>query len=132
MKISKILKNISLISLLIISFTAIAEEKFYNTAYKDEGQMLFKLRGVYANVKSKPKKYPSDITALDKPGELVSSSYGIEGAVTYFFMDNLAAELSAGVDVLRVKKSSLINAASKLGNGRGVVLFLLLGNLGLT
>ncbi|RTK92975.1 MAG: OmpW family protein [Rickettsiales bacterium] len=121
MKISKILKNISLISLLTMSSAIAAQDKPYNISYENEGQMLFKMRGAYANVKSKPKKYSSDVAALEKPGELVSSSYGADGAVTYFFMDNVAAELSAGFNVLRVKKSSLINAASKLGNGRGKI-----------
>ncbi len=120
-KISKILKNISLISLLTMSSAIASEEKFYNANYESEGQMLFKLRGAYANVKSKPKKYSSNFAALEKPGSLVSSSYGGEGAVTYFFMDNLAAELSAGFNVLKVKKATLIEASSKLGNGRGKI-----------
>ncbi len=121
MKISKILTNISIISLLTLSIAIAAEDRLYNPNYENEGQMLFKLRGSYANVKSKPKKYSEELAKFNKPGSLVSASYGAEGAVSYFFMDSLAAELSAGFNVLRVKKSVIESASKTLGNGKGKI-----------
>ena len=98
MKITKILKNISVISLLTISSAIAAEDKFYNVNYESEGQMLFKLRGSYVNVKSKPKKFSNDLATLEKPGSLVSSSYGGEG----WMSDSLRR--SSGVKRRKAKK----------------------------
>ena len=46
--------------------------------------------------------------------------YGVDTATTYFFTDNIAAELSLGIGIMRVKSSSLSKAALSLGDGTGV------------
>lgn len=118
MKIPKIIKNLSVIITLLTSTAFAASGASSIDYYENEGQLLFKLRAVYPSVSSKLKKLPaSTVVGAEKPGSLVSSGLGIEGAVTYFLTDNIAAELSANFSSLKVKKTTLLSASNYLGGG---------------
>jgi outer membrane protein len=97
-----------------------AHDDYYANYYEDEGDLLFKIRGFYLNTLSKPKNFPASVATKEKPGTLVQVGYGVDTATTYFFTDNIAAELSLGIGIMRVKSSSLSKAALSLGDGTGV------------
>jgi len=120
MKILKIIPVIVLSALVTsanVSFAAKSGD-YYSNYYEDEGDLLFKLRGFYLTTSSKPKGFPASVSAKEKPGSLVQNGYGIDTATTYFFTDNLAAELSLAIGMMKVKGSALSKAAS-LGDGTG-------------
>lgn len=125
MRVSKVIANIILASTLTIptsSLAAVVEKGgYYNNYYEDEGDLLFKLRGFYASVSSKPKSFSDAYKDTQKPGSLVSVSFGADAALTYFFADNIAAELSTGIGLMRVKNSALSTAASSFGDGTGTL-----------
>jgi len=87
--------------------------------YEDEGLLLFKIRAFYTSTSGKIKKLPAGDTDFAKPGSLAKSGYGFDTATTYFFTDNIAAELSLGLSTLRVKKTALTKASLFLGDGTG-------------
>ncbi len=119
MKILKIIPVIILSAFVTsasVSFAASGD--YYSNYYEDEGDLLFKLRGFYLTTSSKPKGFPASVSTKEKPGSLVQHGYGIDTATTYFFTDNLAAELSLAIGMMKVKGSALSKAAS-LGDGTG-------------
>jgi len=97
-----------------------AHDDYYANYYEDEGDLLFKIRGFYLNTSSKFKNLPASVATKEKPGALVQLGYGVDTATTYFFTDNIAAELSLGIGMMKVKSSALSKAAA-LGDGKGVV-----------
>ena len=120
MKIVRIISVIvfsSFVASVNIAFAA--HDDYYANYYEDEGDLLFKIRGFYLNTSSKPKKFPASVATKEKPGALVQLGYGVDTATTYFFTDNIAAELSLGIGMMKVKSSALSKAAS-LGDGTGV------------
>jgi outer membrane protein len=123
----KILKMASalIISTIVSSANTVlaADNNYYANYYEEEGNLLFKVRGFYLNASSKPKGFPPSVAAKEKPGSLVQNGYGVDTATTYFFTDNIAADLSLGVGMMRVKSSTLSKAASatSLGDGTGSV-----------
>lgn len=119
MKILKILP-IVILSTFVTSanISSAASGDYYANYYEDEGDLLFKLRGFYLTTASKPKGFPPSVASKEKPGSLVQLGYGIDTATTYFFTDNIAAELSLGIGMMKVKRSAL-NKASLLGDGTG-------------
>ena len=121
------MKIVRIISVLVFSSFVVsaniafaAHDDYYANYYEDEGDLLFKIRGFYLNTSSKPKNFPASVATKEKPGTLVQVGYGVDTATTYFFTDNIAAELSLGIGIMRVKSSSLSKAALSLGDGTGV------------
>jgi len=120
MKIVKIIPVVvfsTFVALANIAFAA--HDDYYANYYEDEGDLLFKIRGFYLHTSSKPTNFPASVAAKEKPGALVQLGYGVDTATTYFFTDNIAAELSLGIGMMKVKSSALAKAAS-LGDGTGV------------
>jgi len=106
-----------LISLcLLISSTAVAS--IYDP---DEGQLLFKVRGFYSHLSTSIKDLPESKKDSEPPKSLVKSGYGLDTASTIFFTDNIATELSLGVNLLNIKDSELQKFTTAFGNGKGVV-----------
>jgi len=87
--------------------------------YEDEGALLFKVRAFYTSLSGKMKNLPNGNLNTEKPGALSQHGYGFDTATTYFFTDNIAAELSLGISTLRVKKNTLLKASLFLGDGTG-------------
>ena len=122
MKISKITSAIILSSLISTTGSALAaSDNYYNNYYEDEGALLFKIRGFYLNSSSKLKNLPASNvgSTSERPKTLAQTGYGIDAATTYFFNDNIAAELSLGVAMIKVKSSTLSKASNSFGNGTG-------------
>ena len=116
----------SLKTLLAICFFAVTNFAFANSNisnynsdyYEDEGQLLFKIRGFYASTSAKPKSLPAQTNANAKaPSKLVKSGFGFDIATTYFVSDNIAAELSLGAMLFRVKSSALEEIFNAYGRG---------------
>ncbi|MGC0372153.1 MAG: hypothetical protein DGJ47_000859 [Rickettsiaceae bacterium] len=103
----KILKKLCVISTLLVS-SAYADDHFY---YKNEGELLFKMKAFYDDLDTKP-KFDSDITNTGNPGQIVSAAYGVEGSVSYFFNANFAMELGTGVGYMNIKKSEIDKVAN--------------------
>ncbi len=87
--------------------------------YEDEGALLFKIRAFYTRLSGKMKDLPNGNANTEKPGTLSQHGYGFDTATTYFFTDNIAAELSLGISTLRVKQNALLKASLFLGDGAG-------------
>ncbi len=120
MKVLRIIYAIILSTIVATANIAFAASgDYYANYYEDEGDLLFKVRGFYLSTSSKPKGFPASVSSKEKPGSLVQHGYGVDTATTYFFTDNIAAELSLGIGMMKVKGSALSKAAA-LGDGTGV------------
>jgi len=86
-----------------------AHDDYYANYYEDEGDLLFKIRGFYLHTSTKPTNFPASVAAKEKPGALVQLGYGVDTATTYFFTDNIAAELSLGIGMMKVIKSEFLS-----------------------
>ena len=114
------IKNILVTSILLLTSTVFANDYDANY-YEDEGALLFKIRGFYINSTAKPKNLPTSATNAEKPGSLIENGYGFDTATTFFFTDNIAAELSLGLSLLKTKNSALKKASTAFGDGTGNV-----------
>ncbi len=90
--------------------------------YAAEGSILFKIRGSAIMAKSKNKGLPAPTSgaAPKDPGHLVANGYGIEGATTVFFTDNLGAELGLGFMVYRTSKSAIAAIGNNYSTGPSI------------
>lgn len=87
--------------------------------YEDEGRLLFKLRAFGIKSSASQTKLPQPTNpSPTKVEPLTNNGYGGETSTTIFFNDKIATELSLGVSLLRVNKTSLDNIAT---NYLGVV-----------
>ena len=111
-------KIIVLFATLLFALNSTASE-YKNSYYEDEGELLFKIRGFYLNTNAKLTKLPSSVANRPKPKSFAQNGYGIDTATTYFFTDNIAAELSLGFGIIKVKSAALAGASSAYGNGGG-------------
>lgn len=110
----KLSKNILLLCLALTNFSSFGAANVYDEDYyEDEGRLLFKVRAHGIIAKGKQKNLPTPTSATPvSVGDLVGNGYGADTATTIFFNDNMAAELSLGVDVFGVKSTSLSNIAN--------------------
>lgn len=117
----KTIKNILFVILLTLSYANMAAAKATNDNkndidyYEDEGRLLFKIRALGLKTNSKQKGLPA-VAAPNPSGALIQSGFGIDSATAIFFNDNIATELSLGINVLRVKNSTIADIASSYGN----------------
>jgi len=114
----KFTKNIIVLFAILFTFNATASE-YKNNYYEDEGDLLFKIRGFYLNTSAKLTKLPASVSGSPKPKSFAQHGYGVDTAVTYFFTQNIATELSLGFDIIKVKNSALQSAANSFGTVAG-------------
>lgn len=118
----KVAKN--LIVFLLISFVSInsfaaQDEDNSNDNidyYGNEGDLIFKIRASGIKTRGTPKPPPS--TIVPNPvavGSFTEVGYGVEASTSIFFSTNIAAELSLGFDILRIKANHLANVAVNNG-----------------
>lgn len=114
----KSIQNILIAFIFLMASSASASNNDYDANYyEDEGSLLFKIRGFYINAPVKIKTAP--INGAEKPGKLLQNGYGFDTATTYFFTDNIAAELSLGLGMLKTKSSAIKKASTAYGDGTG-------------
>ena len=111
-------KKIIVLFATLFALNSTASE-YKNSYYEDEGDLLFKIRGFYLNTSAKLTKLPSSVANKPKPKSFAQNGYGIDAATTYFFTDNIAAELSLGLGIIKAKSVALAGASSVFGNGGG-------------
>ena len=99
---------------LISSLLASSAYANSHSYYQNEGELLFKMKGFYTHLDTKP-KFDSNITNTGNPGDVISVAYGAEGSVSYFFNANFATELSAGIGYMNIKKSEINKVATAIG-----------------
>lgn len=116
------MKKFLTLACLLLSSTVFASE--YDENYYDdsnEGELLFKVRGFYTDLSTKIKDLPEPKTNSESPKSLIQNGYGLDTASTVFFTDNIATEISLGLNLLRVKDSELKKITAAFGNGEGVI-----------
>ena len=104
-------KKIIVLFATLFALSSTASE-YKNSYYEDEGDLLFKIRGFYLNTYAKLTKLPSSVANRPKPKSFAQNGYGIDTATTYFFTDNIAAELSLGFGIIKVKSAALAGASN--------------------
>ena len=114
----KFTKNIIVLFAILFTFNATASE-YKTDYYEDEGDLLFKIRGFYLNTNAKLTKLPESVSGKPKPKSFAQNGYGFDTAVTYFFTQNIATELSLGFGIIKVKSAALQSAANSFGDGTG-------------
>mgnify|MGYP006391632471 FL=1 len=110
------------IACLLFSTSSFASAKNdYNSgAYKDEGAIVVKFRGFFAQTAGKQKGLPTPTTASPVAQKhLLENGFGLENANTVFFTDHFAAELAIGVGAYNVSRTALGNVAANYGTGNG-------------
>lgn len=110
----KLTKNILLLSITLASLASQGATNIYDEDYyEDEGRLLFKVRGYGIVASGKQKNLPTPTSANPvSVSPLIGNGYGADTATTIFFNDNMAAELSLGIDVLGIKSTALSNIAN--------------------
>lgn len=84
----------------------------------EEGKLLFKLRAIGLKTKSRHNNLPAATNSTSAPvGKLFTSGYGGEASTSYFFTNNILAELSLAMIFLRSHNSTLLAISN---NYRGV------------
>ncbi|MDP5110481.1 MAG: OmpW family protein [Rickettsiaceae bacterium] len=111
-------RNIMVLFVALFALNTTANE-YKNSYYEDEGDLLFKIRGFYLNTNAKLTKLPASLANKEKPKSFAQNGYGFDTATTYFFTDNIAAELSLGFGIIKVKSAALASASNAFGNGGG-------------
>ena len=112
----KILNALTIVCLSTTTFagSAFAGDDYDSNYYKEEGSILFKVRGAAIATKGKFKNLPA-VPARNAPGEkvpgLVSNGYGIDASASVFFTRHIAAELGLGLHDYKTSASS-VNAIS--------------------
>lgn len=76
----------------------ISRPNYYPEYYDDEGQLVFKIRGLFALGEGKHKKFPErrNKNSTASFADLLKQGVGIDTSMSIFFMDYLAAEFSLG------------------------------------
>lgn len=110
----KSIKTALLAIIFSFNLAAFADNNDYESDYfEDEGRLLFKVRGSAISTKGKQTGLPAPINAnAVSVGPFVRNGYGFDTAAAIFFNDNMAVEMSLGINVLKTKYSSLINIAN--------------------
>ena len=105
-------KVLGTLAIVLLSTTAFAGDDYDSNYYKEEGSILFKVRGSAISTKGKFKGLPAATqkSPINVPG-LVSNGYGIEASATVFFADHIAGELGVGVQDYKTSASA-VNAIS--------------------
>lgn len=109
-----------------IAFSSIAKDIYadddnskadYDSAYyENEGNLLFKARVRGISTDGKQSNLPQATAANPvKIGNLIENGFGVDASTSVFFNSYIAAELSVGFDMLRVKNSNLANIAYNYG-----------------
>lgn len=110
---TKLSKNILALFVALTSLTSLGASNVYDEDYYKEGRLLFKVRGHGIITEGKQKGLPTPTSATPvSVGSLVKNGYGADTATTIFFNDNIAAELSLGVDVMGVKTTTMSSIAN--------------------
>ncbi|MCP5369123.1 MAG: OmpW family protein [Rickettsiaceae bacterium] len=110
-------KKLLLLSLLFINNTHASN----NAYYQDEGQILFKFKGVFYQTSSTKTPFSTSLGTATSTKNIFSLGYGAEGSVTYFYSSNIAGELSAGVNILKLRSSQINAIAQAIGTNSAVM-----------
>jgi outer membrane protein len=111
----KILNALAIVCLSTTAFSgsSLAGDDYDSNYYKDEGSILFKVRGSAILTKGKFKGLPARRNpapnanaAISVPG-LVSNGYGIDASTSVFFTNNIALELGLGIQDYKTSASSV-------------------------
>lgn len=117
----KIWNYLIISSILLVSANASADMRkspYYPDYYENEGDMLFKIRGFYAATSAKNKNLPAPVNANPQAvGSLIQNGMGIDAATSFFFANNFAVEMSAGVIYYQIKGATLNAVFANYGAG---------------
>ncbi|MGI4775781.1 MAG: OmpW family outer membrane protein [Janthinobacterium lividum] len=120
-KLLKISRAIAFSWLILANLTSLASKQKDSSEinyYEEEGKILFRLRVYGVKTSSKQKGLPLSTSSAPIPiGTLLENGFGADGSASIFFTDNIAAELSVGVNVLKVKSSTISNIANNYNGG---------------
>lgn len=111
LNIMQFIKQLFLISLFFIS-NAYASSNPY---YQDEGQILFKIKGLFYQTASKKTTFTTSVGSATSTKNIFSLGYGAEGSVTYFYSPSIAGELSAGVNILKLRGTQINKITEVIG-----------------
>ncbi|PCJ29722.1 MAG: hypothetical protein COA94_00670 [Rickettsiales bacterium] len=124
MKFVKSVKTIFFIAILSITSISFASENYASANemteendydanyYEDTTALLFKIRGFYMRAPSKLESLPKPQAGTSAPSFIAQNGFGFDTSTTYFFNNNLAAEVSLGLARLQLK-NSLVNEFAK-------------------
>lgn len=104
-------KQLFLIAILLISNAHASS----NPYYQDEGQVLFKIKGLFSQTASKKPTFSTSVGSATSTKNIFSLGYGAEGSVTYFYSPSIAGELSAGVTMLKLRGSQINKITQVIG-----------------
>lgn len=86
-----------------------ARPNYYPEYYDDEGQLVFKVRGIWSHAAGKHKKFPEkrNVNSEASYDDLFKNGFGADTSMSIFFMNYFAAEFSLGYIYHDAKKSAL-------------------------
>ena len=89
--------------------------------YKEEGSILFKVRGSGIFTKGQLKGLPAATSTRGraspaKVGGLVSNGYGVEVSTTVFFTKNIAGELGIGLQLYKTSSGAITSVGNNYSN----------------
>lgn len=101
----------------IDDYENISRPNYYPEYYDDDGQLVFKIRGVWAHGAGKHKKFPekSNKNSTTSFADLLKQGGGIDTSMSIFFMDYLATEFSLGYMYYNGKNAALKSALNLHG-----------------
>lgn len=98
------------------SHTQATENNISPLNFENPGALLFKLRAHYIITDAKHTKMPNVVNQnAPKPSKLAGNGIGLEGAISFFVTDNLAIEMSTGLDFFKTKNTSLSQVINAYG-----------------
>ncbi len=113
----KILNALAIVCLSTTAFSggalaAKSGDDYDSNYYKEEGSIIFKVRGSGIFTKGSMKGLPAPTSTKGKAspskvGNLVSNGYGVDGSTTVFFAKNIAAELGLGLQLYKTSSGAL-------------------------
>jgi outer membrane protein len=116
----KILNTLAVMCLSTTAFSGVtiaSGDDYDSNYYKEEGGILFKVKGSalvtkgkFKNLPARSNPAPNTNPETSVPG-LVSNGYSIEGSTTVFFSKNIAGELGVGLQNYKTSASA-VNAIS--------------------
>lgn len=119
----KILSTFTILCLSTTMFSTMsfADNDYDSNYYKEEGDILFKVRGsgIFTKGKVSDLPRPNSRQGLASPKKvtgLISNGYGLDGSTTVFFSKNIAAELGVGLQLYKTSASSVQSVSYNYGN----------------
>ena len=108
--------------LILLPLTSIAAKnsEYDDNFYKEEGRLIFKLKGYGIFSSGTQKGFPANNQQgnpanTGKISNTITTGWGLEGSTIVFFNDNIASELNLGLQIQNVSSTAL----EKVGKGYG-------------